>query len=134
MILTVIEDPMSQKVVFSIIESPLHPNFVNLYQSLDIKNVQFNSMRKALSQLKKQKPDYVVAEFFYGYGNNYAGVNVSNLDVFLCSLQKYAPEAKVIVMVEKEERQHVSKLADLFILHAVLQHPVSAEELSEQLA
>ena len=134
MILTFDESKMSQKVVFSIIESPLHPNFVNLYQSLGIENVQFNSMRKALSHLKKQKPDFVVAEFFYGYGNNYAGVNVSNLDVFLCSLQKYTPEAKVIVMVEKHERQHVAKLADLFTLHAVLQHPVSQQALSETLA
>ena len=122
---------MNQKVVFSIIESPLHPDFTRLYHNLNIENVQFNSMRKALSHLKKQKPDFVVAEFFYGYGNNYAGVNVSNLDVFLCSLQKYAPEAKVIVMVEKEERKHVSKLAELFILHAVLQHPVSSERMSE---
>lgn len=122
---------MNQKVVFSIIESPLHPDFTRLYHSLNIENVQFNSMRKALSHLKKQKPDFVVAEFFYGYGNNYAGVNVSNLDVFLCSLQKYAPEAKVIVMVEKEERKHVSKLAELFTLHAVLQHPVSFEMMSE---
>ena len=122
---------MNQKVVFSIIESPLHPDFTRLYHSLNIENLQFNSMRKALSHLKKQKPDFVVAEFFYGYGNNYAGVNVSNLDVFLCSLQKDAPEAKVIVMVEKEERKHVSKLAELFILHAVLQHPVSSERMSE---
>jgi len=124
---------MSQTVVFSIIESPLHPNFTGLYQSLNIENIQFNSMRKALSHLRKQKPDFVVAEFFYGYGNNYAGVNVSNLDVFLCSLQKYAPDAKVIVMVEKEERQHVPKLAELFSLHAVLQHPVSEKEMSEKL-
>ena len=125
---------MSQKVVFSIIESPLHPNFSNLYQSLNIQNIQFNSMRKALSQLKKQQPDFVVAEFFYGYGNNYAGVNVSNLDVFLCSLQKYAPEAKVIAMVEKSEREHVAKLTELFTLHAVLQHPVSPQALSEHLS
>jgi len=124
---------MNQKVVFSIIESPLHPDFTRLYHSLNIENVQFNSMRKALSHLKKQQPDFVVAEFFYGYGNNYAGVNVSNLDVFLCSLQKYAPETKVIVMVEKEERKHVSKLAELFTLHAVLQHPVSAKEISEHI-
>jgi len=122
---------MNQKVVFSIIESLLHPDFTRLYRSLNIENVQFNSMRKALSHLKKQQPDFVVAEFFYGYGNNYAGVNVSNLDVFLCSLQKYAPETKVIVMVEKEERKHVSKLAELFTLHAVLQHPVSFEGMSE---
>lgn len=120
---------MSQKVVFSIIESPLHPNFTELYQQLGFENVQLNSMRKAISQLKKQKPDYVVAEFMYGYGNNYAGVNVSNLDVFLHSLQKYAPEAKVIVMVEKHEVKYVSKLTSLFSLHAALQHPVSMQAL-----
>lgn len=124
---------MSQKVVFSIIESPLHPNFNNLYHDLNLENVQLSSMRKALAQLKKQKPDYVVAEFFYGYGSNYAGVNVSNLDVFLCSLQKYAPAAKVIVMVEKHEQEFVHKLADLFSLHAVLQHPVSPRHISEKL-
>ena len=125
---------MSQKVLFSIIESPLHPNLVDLYHSLDIENVQFNSMRKAISHLKKQQPDFVVADFLYGYGSNYAGVNVSNLDVFLHSLQKYAPEAKVIVMVEKDELKHVSKLVDLFTLHAVLQYPVSKQAMTEMLA
>ena len=125
---------MSQKAVFSLIESPLHPNFVNLYHSLNIENVQFNSMRKAISHLKKQQPDFVVADFLYGYGSNYAGVNVSNLDVFLHSLQKYAPNAKVIVMVEKHELKHVSKLANLFNLHAVLQYPVSTEAMTEMLA
>ncbi|MDH5660093.1 MAG: hypothetical protein OEY65_03785 [Gammaproteobacteria bacterium] len=124
---------MSKKVLFSIIESPLHPNFIDLYQSLNIENVQFNSMRKAISHLKKQKPDFVVADFLYGYGNNYAGVNVSNLDVFLYSLQKYAPEAKIIVMVEKEELKHVDKLANLFSLHAVLKYPVSEKEMSDKL-
>ena len=124
---------MSQKVVFSIIESPLHPNFTELYQKLGFENVQLSSMRKAISQLKKQKPDYVVAEFMYGYGNNYAGVNVSNLDVFLHSLQKYAPETKVIVMVEKHEVKYIPKLTNLFSLHAALQHPVSAQALNSVL-
>ena len=129
MILALKIEKMSQKVVFSIIESPLHPNFTELYQKHGFENVQLSSMRKAISQLKKQKPDYVVAEFMYGYGNNYAGVNVSNLDVFLHSLQKYAPEAKVIAMVEKHEVKHVPKLLELFTLHGVLQHPVSQQAL-----
>ena len=120
---------MSQKVVFSIIESPLHPDFTSLYRKLGYENVPLSSMRKAISELKRQKPDYVVAEFMYGYGSNYAGVNVSNLDVFLHSLQKYAPEAKVIAMVEKHEVKHVSKLLDLFTLHGVLQHPVTQQAL-----
>ena len=124
---------MSHKVVFSIILSPLHPNLVNLYHDLNLENVQFNSMRKAISHLKKQKPDYVVADFLFGYGSNYAGVNVSNLDVFLHSLQKYAPEAKVIVMVEKEEKKHIAKLEALFTLHSVLQYPVSPKVMTDVL-
>lgn len=90
-------------------------------------------MRKALVQLKKQKPHFIVVEFFYGFGNNYAGVNISNLDVMLHSLQKYAPEAKVIVMFEKAEQKYVSKLNDMFYLHAILQYPVSPQMMNDVL-
>lgn len=51
------------------------------------------------------------------------------LDVFLYSLQKYAPEAKVIVVVEKSERPYVDKLAELFDLQAILTLPVSTQQL-----
>ena len=121
------------KIIFSIIESPSHPAFTSLYQRLGFAEQRFTAMRKAISALKKSKPDVVVAEFFYGFGNNYAGVNVSNLDVFLHSLQKYAPEAKVIVLVSKEERQHVDKLAALFTLHQVLIQPVSQADMQQVL-
>lgn len=113
---------MSIVTLFSIVESPTHPDFSRLYRRLKINSVKLNSMRKALSELKKIKPDYVIAEFFYGYGNNYAGVNISNLDVFLYSLQKYAPDARVIVMVEKSERKYVGKLDELFSLYAILEY------------
>ena len=124
---------MTKRVVFSIIESPLHPDFSALYSKHNIEEVRFNSMRKAIGHLKKQLPDFVVAEFFYGYGNNYAGVNISNLDVFLHSLQKYAPAAKVIVLVDKQERQYVDKLAEMFKLHVVMQQPVSPGKLEQYL-
>ena len=107
----------------------MHPNFSDVYRRLNVNAITLNSMRKAISKLKNNKPDFVVAEFFYGYGNNYAGVNISNLDVFLYSMQKYAPDAKVIVMVDKEEREYVDKLSDLFPLHAILQYPVQSMEL-----
>ena len=121
---------MSSATLFSIIESPLHPDFSEVYRRSGIREVKLGSTRKAISELKKQTPDYVVAEFFYGYGNNYAGVNISNLDVFLYSLQRYAPQARVVVMVDKSERQYVDKLQELFSLHAILQHPVSDAVIS----
>jgi hypothetical protein len=116
-------------VLFSVIESPAHPNFTQLYKRLEIRESKFNSMRKTIAQLKKQRPDFIVAEFSYGYSSNYAGVNISNLDVLLASLRKYAPQARVIVMVDKSEQQYVGKLAELFPLHAVLRLPVREQEM-----
>jgi hypothetical protein len=120
---------MPGRVLFSIVESPMHPDFSRLYRQLGIRELRLGSMRKAISQLKKDRPDYVVAEFFYGYGNNYAGVNVSNLDVFLYSLQKTAPDARTIVMLDKSERQYIEKLTAILPVHAVLQHPVSEQDI-----
>ncbi len=120
-------------LIFSLVESPSHPVYTNLYHSLGFKEQRFNSMRKAISALKKEKPDYVVGEFFYGYGNNYAGANLSNLDVFLHSLNKYAPMAKIIVLVSRHEAVHVDKLKALFDIHAVLIQPVSNDMMAAAL-
>ncbi len=130
---------MSTKTLFSIIESSGHPNFTELYNSLGIEEIKINSMRKALAEikqatLKKQQPDFIVAEFFYGYGNNYAGVNISNLDVLLYSLQKYSAQTKVIVLVDKTEFKHVDKLNNIIKLHDILKFPVNSKELQESLA
>jgi len=120
------------KTIFSIIESSAHPDFSALYASLDLVETRFNSLRKTINQLKQQ-PDFIVAEFFYGYGNNYAGVNISNLDVMLHSLPKYSINTKVIVLVSKEERQFATKLEALFPLHAILQLPVNHTDMQNVL-
>jgi hypothetical protein len=120
-------------LLYSIIESPAHPDLSALYHELGIEELKLGSQRKAITQLKKSPPDWVVAEFFYGYGNNYAGVNVSNLDVFLHSLRKYAPRARVIVLAGKSELPHIDKLTALFEIHAVLPLPLTTEQMREAL-
>ncbi len=124
---------MPEKILFSIIESSAHPNFTELYNALGFKEIKINSMRKAIAALKKQQPDFIVAEFFYGYGNNYAGVNISNLDVLLYSLQKYSADTKVIVLVDKDEYKHVDKLNEIIKLHDTLKFPVNKKQLQESL-
>ena len=119
----------SAQLLYSIVESPGHPNLSDLYRRLGIEEVRLPSQRKAVQALKRRAPNLVVAEFFYGFGNNYAGANLSNLDVFLASLQKYAPKARVIVLVAKDERQYVDKLAERFPLHSVLVQPVRASDI-----
>jgi hypothetical protein len=124
---------MADPLLFSIIESPAHRDYAALYARLGIREQKFSSMRKAISGLKRAVPDFVVAEFMYGYGNYYAGINVSNLDVFLYSLQKYSGTARIIVLVERSELCHVDKLAGLFTLHAVLPLPVEERDLAQAL-
>jgi len=124
---------MATPTLFSIIESSGHPNASELYRSIGVEETKINSMRKAIAAIKKQPPDFIVAEFFYGYGNNYAGVNISNLDVMLYSMQKYAPNTKVIVLVHPDEFNHVDKLNKIIKLHDILKQPVSPKKLHESL-
>ena len=124
---------MTNKTLFSIIESPTYPILSALYKQQDINELCFKSMRKLMSKIKKMRPDFIAAEFFYGYGNNYAGINISNLDVMLYTLQRYSPTTKVIVFVDKEERQYVDKLNDILPLHAVITHPVNQAEVLKAL-
>jgi hypothetical protein len=121
-------------VLFSIVESPGHPNLSDLYRRLGIHEERHASQRKAMQALKRLRLDFVVAEFFYGYGNNYAGANVSNLDTLLASVQKYAPGARVIVLVEKAQRSYVDRLEDRYPLHAVLTQPVRPADIEPLLA
>ena len=124
---------MPSPVLLSIVESPAHPGFSALYRRLGMVEVRVGSQRKAIAQLRKRPPDWVVAEFFYGYGNNYAGANVSNLDVFLASLQKYAPDCRCIVLVDKAERPYVDLLAERFPLHGVVTQPATERAMQDLL-
>jgi len=117
--------------LFSIIETPRHPRLESLYKQCGINVIKLPSIRKANAELKRTIPDLVVAEFIYAYGSNYSGVHISNLDVFLVTLLKYNAKAKVIVIVDKSERQYVDKLNDIYPIHAVLQHPIRNSEIEK---
>ncbi|MEJ2407599.1 MAG: methyltransferase domain-containing protein, partial [Candidatus Thiodiazotropha sp.] len=95
--------------------------------------VPLTSTRKAVSQLKKQKPDVVVADFVYGYSNNYSGVHISNLDVFLMSMQKFAPGTPVIILAAKTEREYAEKMRNICPIQAILPFGVSESELEAEL-
>ena len=117
------------KQLLSVIETPLHPDFSELYRAKGYVPSRVNSMRKAISHVKKNPVDVVVADFLYGYGEDYAGITVSNVDVLLYSLQRYRPDTGVILLAHKNEQQYLSKLSESFEIKAALVHPVRAEDL-----
>ena len=117
-------------LLFEIIESPHHPNFTTLYQRLGYQLQALTSSRKAISQLKKEAPDVVVADFVYGYSNNYSGVHISNLDVFLMSLAKFAPQARVIILAAASELAHAEKMRQHCEVAAILPFTTSEADLA----
>ena len=121
------------KTLFSLIESPFHPDFSALYDRLGIESGRFNTARNLHRAIQLQAPDFFVGEFIYGWGNNYAGANVSNLDVTLRTLQYLAPQAKVIVFMQDREKEHIGKLLELFPVHAVFTYPVPEQALQAAL-
>lgn len=48
---------MASQLLYSVIESPAHPNLTALYRRLDIEEVKLASLRKAIAQVKKRPPD-----------------------------------------------------------------------------
>ncbi|WP_198264797.1 hypothetical protein [sulfur-oxidizing endosymbiont of Gigantopelta aegis] len=125
---------MPKPIVFSIIESALHPKLSGLYDELGYEELQFNSIRKTLAALKKNKPDVIVAEFFYAFGTNYASNHICNLDTLLITLQKYPDyQPKLIIMVSKREYEFVSKLEGHYDFQYnadyVLAQPVSEAQI-----
>ncbi len=125
---------MTQTTLVSIVESALHPNYSDLYQNNGLTETKVNSIRKAISIIKKQPVKFIVSEFFYAFNSNYSGVAKSNLDVLFVSLQKYSPETRVIVLVEKSEKKFVNVLHELdFPAHAILVHPTSSGQMEKLL-
>jgi len=120
--------------LFSVILSPLHPRLSPLYKQLGLNEHRFSSERKAIQALRKMTPDILIADFIYGYGSNYAGVNVSNLDVILYSLQKSAPQVKVFLFCEKNEMQFTDKLPKVVDIEGQYLYPVDQTAFRENLS
>jgi hypothetical protein len=121
------------KTLFSLVESPFHPNFAVLFRRLGIQETSFSTARNLHKALQKQTPDYFVGDFIYGWANNYAGTNLSNLDVALVTLQRFVPNAKVIIFAQASDEPHVQKLTELFPVHATLKYPVSEQAMQAAL-
>jgi len=124
---------MPNKTIFSIIESPLHPNLSSLYHRLGFEEIKPRSIRDALKQIKNIQPVYIVADFFYAYGSNYSGVHISNLDVLFVSLQKYSIDTRVIVFAQKDEKQYIEKFCTMFPVYKSFIYPATEQQIEKAL-
>lgn len=124
---------MTKPLLLSVVDSPTHPNFSALYQRLGFEELRLDSQRKAIAAVKKRAPDFIVADFIYAFSTYYQATNISNLDVLLNTLVRYAPQTKVIVLVSKEDRERAEPLNNILPLHAILMNPVGEAQLQAAL-
>ena len=53
----------------------------------------------------------------------------TNLDVTLRTPQAFAPQAKIIVVMQPSDAAHIGKLLALFPVHAVLKFPIAEKQM-----
>ena len=86
-------------------------------------------MRKAISLLKKFKPDVMIAEFLY---TSQFRDRDSNLDTIMTQVVSHSPQTKVITLVEREQQIHFERLQSRFDnIHSALYFPLEDADIKQ---
>ncbi|MFV1984870.1 MAG: hypothetical protein ACC657_15090 [Thiohalomonadales bacterium] len=115
------------KSILIIMERGGYPDFSAIFNQAGYKVTIENSMRKAMSLLKKNTPDIVIAEF--NFQTDFRD-RTSSLESLMATLQRFTG-VKVIVFYEKEYITHFNRLRERYDFHCALDFPVSEKKLEE---
>jgi len=85
-------------------------------------------MRAALSVIKKQQPNLIAAQFIYSptYGSQ-----LSNFEALFAAIQCQSPDSKLIAFVNKENVQHLQRVAARGEVLSHFTYPVNTTKLSD---
>ena len=120
---------MKNKSLLAVIELGGYPDFRRLYEQFGYDVVIETSIRKALSLLKKEKFDVVVAEFNYQHTFR---DRLSNLESIIAAAQTNE-QIKFVVLYEHEFENHLDKLRKQFQFAAEIAFPVEEEKMNKVL-
>ena len=115
--------------LLAVIELGGYPDFLPLYRRLGFEVTSVNNSRKAISAIKKQVPDVVVAEF--NYQSDFRD-RTSTLESLLASLQRFSDGAgniRAIVFYEQESLHQLEKLLQQFSVFKIMPFPIDEAEL-----
>ncbi len=118
---------MTEPRLLAIVEMGGYPDFFPLYRSKGYLPEKVHSMRKAQAWLKKNRAALVVTEFHF---DPELRDRMSNLESLFATLQRYAPDAGVIVFIEKAHRPRLQKVEDRYPVQGALDYPVDESALS----
>ena len=115
----------NQKSLLAIVEQGGYPDFSALYRRLSFDVTVLRTMRKAISFVKKNQPQVIVAEF--NHQSDFRD-RTSSLESLMATLQKISREqnqaVKVLVFYEKEYQQQLNKLRAAFDGFVPMAYPI----------
>ncbi|MCB1761397.1 MAG: hypothetical protein KDI68_16625 [Gammaproteobacteria bacterium] len=122
---------MSEPMLLSIVELGGYPDFTPLYRRLGYRAEKLHSVRKAQAWLKRNSPAVVVAEFHF---DPELRDRMSNLESLLATLQRFSPQSRVLVFIERGHRQRLAQVEARFPLLGALDYPIEESALETLLA
>ncbi len=120
----------SKKKLLAVVEFLSHTGLKPVYERLGYQVLSEYSVRKAISLIRKEKPEVVAADFFYE--PNFRD-RVSNLESLLATLQGGAP-VKILVYYDPAHAHALDKVRQRFRIDAALPLPVLEADLEQLLA
>lgn len=119
----------AQKKLLSIVELGGYPDFSALYQRMGYRVEKAHQMRKAMSVLKKTRPEVIVTEF--NFQSDFRD-RTSSLESLLATLQFSKLESRVVVFYEKE---YVTQFKKLYVTYPdIIAMPFPIEEAALEAA
>lgn len=118
------------KTLLAVAEFLGHGNYKSLYESAGYQvHVEF-SVRKAISWLRKNRPDVVVADFYFQPDFR---DRVSNLESLLATVQPMA-DTRVLVYHDPKHLEALDKVRQRFRIDAALPLPLKEVDITAILA
>lgn len=119
----------SPPTLLSLIELLGYPNLRPLYERLGYRVLTEFAVRKAITQMRKEKPAVIVADFYFQPDFR---DRVSNLESLLATAQSHK-DVKVLVLYESAHEHALERVRARFRIDAALTLPVSEEALTQVL-
>lgn len=120
---------MSKKLL-SVIEFLEHAKLASLYKQLGFEVSTEWQVRKAISLMRKLKPDVIVADFYFQADFR---DRLSNLESLLASAQPLA-HTKILVLYEPKNQPVLDKVRSRLRMDATLTMPIKESELQSVLS
>ena len=121
---------MSEKILLSIIEVGGYQNLDPVYAAAGYRVETVRQMRKAMTLVKKLRPQVIVTEF--NFQSDFRD-RTSSAESLLATVQRLQIGSKVIVLYEKEFTPQFQRLKSAYPWIEALTFPIDEQQLEQLL-